>query len=501
MSTRAIYESNRVEYLLPTSVGAQVGDVLTLAAGGQLAFEAGGEGGGLTQQQVYGAGAIYELPVLASAQNGQIMTVQDNGGTNELVFANAPAGTLTAQEVYGQGAVYQLPELAAAAADTILTVQDNGGTNELVFSAQAQGLTQQDVYGNGPIYQLPAIGANGTVATVSNGELAYEPLPQALTAAEVWEVGNAQYTLPDISGVANGLSLAANGNGQIIFTEIAGAGLTQNQVYGAGAPFALPVIADADAGDVLTVSGGAAVWQPPADVLTAADVWQNPANQSKIPDATAAAAGTVLTLTDVNTGATGWVAPPGVPASAIWDQPAAAYKLPAIGTEGQILTVSATPNVLEFADPPSISTSTQIVQYQITFPTFPNVGQLEIEFARTGDMVVCNCISAAISTQDVTGANLYLMAIEPQNQGQRDLAIPFMPNTNPNLVFLTTVRFTQTSGAGSPSSVIAWIALNPQTANFTMEVYQGTMVTDSVYTMGTDVNQFIQLGAWAITGA
>jgi hypothetical protein len=499
MSVRSLFADGKVDYLLPASAGAQVGNVLTLGANNTLEFAAGGGGGGgLTQADVYGAGEIYELPVLATAQAGQLMTVQDNGGTNVLAFEDAAAGFLTAAEVFTNAQPYALPVLATAQNGQLLTVV-GGAQNTLAYSAQAQGLTADQVYGNGnPVYSLPTLaGQNGNVATVAGGALTYAPLPPALTAAEVWDAGNAQYTLPDITGVPDGQSLSVNGTGDLVFNDITGAGLTSNQVYGNGNPaYAIGPIAAANDGDVLTAIGGAAVWQAPPGGLNAADVWQNTGAEAKIPDYSAAIANDVLTLTNATTGETAWVAPPGVPAAAIWEVPNTPYTLPALGNTGQLLAVNTGATALEYVDPPTVATTSEEVVYQAAFTGGGELVPAYVTFSRTADMVTCQIKADTISSDTVTGANLDNIVFEPN--GNTDWQ-PYMPNNTGNPVFLNIMPVVQTSGAGFPQTSIGFVTMTPDTGNFQWVRYAGAaMVTDSEYEIGTTLDAFVQLGAWAI---
>lgn len=497
MSTRTLFESNKVEYLLPTSAGAQVGDVLQLAAGGQLEFAAGGGGGGLEPSDVWAnPAAPYTLPNIATASNAQVLTVDLIGGVNTLVFADSQTGDLTQAEVYGTGQPYQLPVLADAANNTVMTVSSNAGVNTLVFSAQTQGLTAGEVWQNPAApYVLPPLGADTTVATVSGGVLTYAPLPPALNAGQVW-VAEPNYQLPNINGAGADLSLACNGSNQLAFTNIVGVGLTAEAVYGAGnAPFALGALNAANPGDVLTAVGSTAVWRAPAGGVAANQVWTNPAVQAKIPDFTAKLPGDVLTLTNVD-GTTDWISPPGVPSSAVWAAPNAPYKLPAIGTPGQVLQVATDPNTLVFAPPPTITTSTQEFAYTANFETGGGVEPAYVTFAQTGKMIVCSIRAPAISSNGITGANLNTINFVP-TAGQPQLA-DFMPSTSPNPLYLGMALITQSSGAGSPSIASGWLSVTPNNYNFRWQKYDGTVVDNSQYAFGSAAFEApVQAGAWA----
>lgn len=501
MSTRTLFGSNKVEYLLPTSAGAQLGDVLQIVADGQLGFAAGGGGGGLEAADVWANPADpYKLPDIAAAENAQVLTVSSNAGVNTLVFADSQAGELTQEQVYGTGQPYQLPVLANASNNDVMTVSSNAGQNTLVFSAQVQGLTAEEVWQNPAApYVLPVLGAPATVATVNAGGtgLEYVALPPVLNAGDVW-AAQPYYTLPNITGAADDLSLVCNGANQLTFTNVVGDQLTQEAVYGAGnAPYSLGPLSGAGEGNVLTAVGGAAVWQAPAGGVTAAAVWSNPAAAAKIPDFTAKLPGDVLTLTNID-GTTDWVTPPGVPASAVWEIPAAPYKLPTIGNENQVLSVSATPGVLEFVDPPTITTNSTEFTYTANFQTGTGIEPCYITFAQTGKMVVCTIRSDSISSDGITGANLNSIVFTPAAGETAPTA--FMPSTSPNPMYLGTVLLQQYAGAGSPSPSVGWLYLTPNNSNFVWTYFSGTdPKTDSQYYFGNTVGASpVQAGAWVL---
>lgn len=415
--SRLVFADSKVEYLLPSAAEANEGDVIAVTSavnGLTLGFQAGGGGGGLTQADVYGQGAVYALPVIAGATPGEAVVVQ-NG-----VLALGNVEGLTQAEMYGASAIYQLPDLAAATPGQV--AQKSG--NALAFvNAPPPSLTQQQVYGNGDPYPLPEIGDDGQIMTIQGGAPSFTTY-SGLLPSDLWEDGP-NYTLPSTTGApiggvmksdgANGLEFALTPTVVLPVTLYGGA-----SVEAPNPAFTLGVIADAADGDVLTVQAGnpqTGVWATPTPGIAAADLWENPASAIKIPDYAGSQNNTMFAFTGGS--ASAWNAPPeSIAVADLWADPQPVvydnYRLPIAGAASTALAVSGTPNTLEYIPAATQGTTTVSAGFQSQFAGASTAQT--ILFSKTGKAVVCTITSGnGIATDGTTGAALKTVTFVPDS--------------------------------------------------------------------------------------
>lgn len=469
LSQAQVYGAGNPIIEIPPAASGQAGEFLSLNAQGALEYAAGGGAGGLTQEEVYGAGnPIIEIPPASSGTAGEVLTLNAQGG---LEYSAAAGGGLTQADVYGAGQPILVIPPASSGTSGQAMVLSNTDTLEY-----ASLLSQQSVYGGNNVYQLPDLqtAVDGQVMSVQGGSVVFSDQSGGLQPNQVWAAGIAQYTLPDITGVQAGQSLVATGSGTVEFTFLQDSSLLQYQVYGGteqspNTIYTLDVIANAAEGDVLTNVGGQCLWQPQSGAQDS-EIWANPANsKAKIPDyvGEGALAGSVLTLTSAVTGETAWqMQQAGLSAGDVWAEPATPpaenYKLPAIGTEGQILTVSSVANSLAFVDPPSVGSTiiTPTFSGQFTGASMP----FTLQFVKTGSQVTCAITSNSPMTTPATGTAPSSFTLVPDSYAAVESYMP-LADVGGNEYFLCLGYAYQTTG--SSGIVRGYWQLNPNTGVFT----------------------------------
>jgi len=138
----AIFESNRVEYRLPTAEGANTNDVIALQADGNLAFVApAAPGSGITVPQLFVDSTLYQLPSLSEASEGEVLTKQ---GTALVFAAGSGGGGLTQSAVYGEESpgvpnpIIQIPAASTGTAGQSLILTNAG---ELEYASGSASTT------------------------------------------------------------------------------------------------------------------------------------------------------------------------------------------------------------------------------------------------------------------------------------------------------------------------------------------------------------------------
>lgn len=460
MSTRSVFTDTKVEYLLPPLAGSSVGDVVAVTSavnGLSLGFQAGGDDG-LNVDDVYSAGVSYTLPAIAGAQQaGKVLTAI--GGQCVLT---ADSG-LDVATVYGTGDPYVLPILATASNNQVAKVI--GG--ELQFAAAPVPLSQEQLYGNGAPYKLPAVqGEAGKIMTVAGGELQFSAYT-GLQANQVWPAGP-QYRLPAITGAPIGAELVSSGGNALVFrlnpSVVLGVTLYGGEsVSETNDPFVLPPVGTAVENTVFTKQGTEVAWVAQDAGVQANEVWVNTAVTAKIPDYTGSAANTMFAVNPAN-GATSWdAAPNSIAFGDLWAAPAPDptdnYKLPAIGAPAQALTVSGTPNVLEYAPVSFLGTSTVTATFSSQFAAAST--PQTIVLSKTGKMVIATLTSD--STMVVQNANnVFAFTMVPGNL--QEIAA-FLPPDNTAHVFGLGSIIVATSDETTFNQCM--IQLNPLSGVFT----------------------------------
>jgi len=489
LSQAQVYGAGNPIIEIPPASSGQAGEFLSLNAQGALEYAAGGGAGGLTQEEVYGAGnPIIEIPPASSGTAGEVLTLNAQGG---LEYSAAAGGGLTQADVYGAGQpILVIPPASSGTAGQAMVLSN---TDTLEYATL---LSQQNVYGANAIYQLPDLqtAVNGQVMAVQGGSVVFTEQSGGLQPNQVWAAGTAQYTLPNITGVQAGQSLVATGSNTIEFTFLQNSSLLQYQVYGGteqspNTIYTLDVIANAAEGDVLTNVGGQCLWQPQSGTPES-EIWANPASsKAKIPDYVGEGAlpNSVLTLVNIETGETSWQAQQaGLYASDVWAEPATPpaenYKLPAIGTEGQILTVSSIANTLEFADPPTVASTiiTPTFSGQFTGASQP----FTLQFVKTGSQVSCAIISNSPIDTPASGTAPSSFTLVPDSYAAIESYMP-IADVGGNEYFLCLGYAYQTTG--SNGLVRGFWQINPNTGVFTFrseDINTGTFEVNNSYIPG-----------------